>query len=121
MYGTDKGTPKVFLIDFGLASGRDEKIKGFRGTARYAHRSIFYKYPRKVWVSDAAFDCSSLAFSMAALSSQGKAPWSSFQPISSIKESQYFDLWAISRSDTALKCLEEIGFLGDWLCWCQDE
>ena len=74
---------QAFLIDFGLASKENEKIKGFRGTASYAHRAIFRKYPSTEWVSKPEFDKTSLAFSMAAMSTDGMQElWKSFQPLS---------------------------------------
>lgn len=55
-----------FLVDFALASEQEDKIKGFRGTACFAHRSIFAKYPSVAWNSKSLYDYTSLALRMAA-------------------------------------------------------
>jgi serine/threonine protein kinase len=49
MFGKTGSTEGAFLIDFGLASEAGKNIKGFRGTASYAHRVIFQMYPYVSW------------------------------------------------------------------------
>lgn len=110
---------EAFLIDFGLASRTDEKIKGFRGTPRYAHRWIFGKYPRAEWKSQPAFDNTSLAFSMTILSNKGRALWNSFQPVSAQAKTEFAG-WADARSSTASARLKDLNFPEEWLKWCED-
>ena len=70
-----ESTQTPFLVDFGIAAGKDEALKGFYGTRLYAHSFIFLQYPRKEWKSKPKNDYTSLALSMATLSNNGKCPW----------------------------------------------
>jgi serine/threonine protein kinase len=118
----DKAAKRAFLIDFGLASEEGKAIKGFRGTASYAHRDIFQKFPHFSWKPTPKFDRTSLAFSMAALSNGGKRLWNSYQPARLDKErKEAIKLWAGKRTTAAATRLGEVGFSENWLRWCQDE
>ncbi|KAG7345948.1 protein kinase domain containing protein [Nitzschia inconspicua] len=70
---------QVFLVDFGSACGIGVKLYGFHGTRLYAHKDIFMKYPRTEWTVDMMgekYDYFSLALTLCALKSGGKAKWS---------------------------------------------
>jgi hypothetical protein len=120
----DRTKDSAFLIDFGLASKSDENIKSFRGTARYAHRSIFRKYPQEKWISEPSFDNTSLAFSMAGLLNGGKSLWNSFQQFTINEEkpaqTKFFTAWADNRSNVAWSRLQLAGFTDEWKRWCGD-
>jgi hypothetical protein len=68
---------------------RRRKGKVFRGTASYAHREIFQKYPSASWYSVQVYDKTSLAFSMAVLSTGGKGLWNYRVPFLTRKRSSY--------------------------------
>jgi hypothetical protein len=115
---------QAFLIDFGIASMKNEDIYGFRGTAQFAHRSIFRKYPREKWCSKEEYDNTGLAFSMAKLSAIMKPLWRSFQPFEYKDKcgdrERAFDDWAKGRSEIAAKYLKDADFDEHWLKWCND-
>ena len=115
----NSSTGKTFLIDFGLAAKKNEKLYGFYGTTLYAHSSIFRMYPRKPWTSMPEYDYTSLALSMAVLSENGrKCPWKQFSP----KETDGFDYWKRERSNTAWNCLKGADFdEAVWKKWCMEE
>lgn len=121
----DQTKGNAFLIDFGSASSHLDKIKGFHGTPRYAHRAIFRMYPGRKWSPKPEYDNSSLAFSMAVLPNQGKYLWKSFQPCNiSGKENEErkkeLNSWSAKRSSIAWCRLKQIGFTSDWESWCSD-
>jgi hypothetical protein len=116
MFNTDKSV--AFLIDFGLASTQDEKLSGFCGTALYSHNDIFNMYPRKKWNCKPAYDCASLALSMAVLSQGGKCPWTHIRPPDKVNAPELFNDCAQKRAETAWQCLEGRGFDQTWYAWC---
>ncbi|KAG7365583.1 hypothetical protein IV203_038787 [Nitzschia inconspicua] len=70
---------QVFLVDFGSACGIGVKLYGFHGTPSYAHKDIFGRYPGIAWTVDKdgeKYDYFSLALTLCALKSGGKAKWS---------------------------------------------
>ncbi|KAG7339791.1 protein kinase domain containing protein [Nitzschia inconspicua] len=70
---------QVFLVDFGSAHAKGEKLYGFHGTPSYAHKDIFMKYPGKEWTVDVMgkkYDYFSFALTLCALKSGGTAKWS---------------------------------------------
>ena len=102
----------AFLIDFGLATGKDNNLFGFFGTAVYTHFEIFDKYPKRKWKGDPKYDYASLAFSMAALSKAGRnCPWKPVNPPDANKE--WFTGWVEKRAETAWKCLHGKNFNED--------
>jgi hypothetical protein len=121
MFGRTGTTEGAFLIDFGLASEVGKFIKGFRGTASYAHREIFQKYPYVSWQPKSKFDRTSLAFSMAALSNGGKRLWNSYQPAKLDDERrEAIKLWTGKRTTAAIGRLQTVGFLEEWMKSCED-
>jgi Protein kinase domain len=111
---------QAFLIDFGLATlNCSDTIRGFCGTDRYAHPAVLLKYERKEkWKAEPIYDKSSLAFSFADLSSNGKHLWDSLQPGRSPIE--YVNSWAEKRASISWNCLQQAGFSNhhDWESWC---
>ncbi|KAG7365510.1 protein kinase domain containing protein [Nitzschia inconspicua] len=121
---------QVFLVDFGSARGIGVKLYGFHGTRLYAHKDIFMKYTGPEWTVDRMgekYDYFSLALTLCALKSGGKAKWNMEgfpQPMSSstvvqeelqqkLGERQDAAKAIIDRSKSAKK--------RQWLGWLFDE
>ena len=103
----DCGRSCAFLIDFGLATGKDKDLCGFFGTAIYTHCEIFGQYPKTKWRCKPEYDYASLAFSMAALSSGGgKCPWKPVSPPDAKNNKEWFTVWVETRAETAWECLD---------------
>eukprot|EP00980_Cylindrotheca_fusiformis_P021990 scaffold8864_cov64-Cylindrotheca_fusiformis.AAC.2 len=95
-----------FLIDFALASEKDEYMVGFVGTPRFTHKDIFSS--KSNWASKEEYDFCGLALSLATLAGNGGYLWDSFLP-SKGKDDSLLNHWVQRRGEAAWEQLDRIG------------
>ncbi|KAG7362459.1 protein kinase domain containing protein [Nitzschia inconspicua] len=119
---------QVFLVDFGSAHAKGEKLYGFHGTPSYAHKDIFMKYPGKEWTVDMMgekYDYFSFALTLCALKSGGTAKWSmeGFPRSMSTDVKNKFQQKLGERKDAAKAIIDtsKSAKKRQWLRWLSDD